>query len=132
MKKQLKDLYLKSFVVMIKAIVIFPVIVFLIYEALITENEEALYTHTIYVAIITTLCWVLIFWAFTIYKMKQYVFSSLVLAAFLYMFFCNTDIQRAHWLDTCLDRGNVWDYDGHICREDCLTWNEIQKCIPLQ
>lgn len=33
--------------------------------------------------------------------------------------------------DTCLDNGNVWDYQDNRCRDDCLTWNRINGCIKL-
>lgn len=33
--------------------------------------------------------------------------------------------------NSCLDNGNVWDYDENRCREDCLAWNEINGCIKM-
>ncbi len=131
MKIQIKDLFLKALLIGIKAMCIAPVIFFLIYEAYVTQNRESYMTHVQYVAIITTLCWGLILWMFFSYKLKHYVFMFLVFLAFLHMFFFDLYIRRAHQLDACKDRGLVWDYDQHICRDDCLSWNDIQKCIPL-
>ena len=33
--------------------------------------------------------------------------------------------------DSCLDSGNVWDYNENRCREDCLIWNKINGCIKM-
>lgn len=33
--------------------------------------------------------------------------------------------------NSCLDDGNVWDYNENRCREDCLAWNKINGCIKL-
>lgn len=33
--------------------------------------------------------------------------------------------------DNCLDMGNVWDYQEHRCRQDCLKWTAEQGCVPL-
>lgn len=33
--------------------------------------------------------------------------------------------------NSCLDNGNVWDYNENRCREDCLAWNKINGCIKL-
>ncbi len=131
MKKRFKDLFLKALLSGIKGILVVPIIIFLIYEAFITQNEEAYMAYVQYVAIITTLCWVLILWTITHYKLKHYIFAIFIFIAFLYMFFFDLYIKRAHQLDSCIDKGYVWDYDQHICRTDCQTWNEIQKCVPL-
>ena len=119
MKEQVKNLYLKALLIGIKGIIVLPLIVFLIYEAFITQNQEAE----------TTLCWILVLWTFVDYKLKHYLFSVLVITVFLQMYFFNTHIRRAHRLDSCIDKGDVWDYDQHVCRTDCLTWNAVQKCV---
>ena len=41
MKEQVKNLYLKALLIGIKGIIVLPLIVFLIYEAFITQNQEA-------------------------------------------------------------------------------------------
>ncbi len=33
--------------------------------------------------------------------------------------------------NSCLDNGNVWDYQENRCREDCLVWNKINGCIKM-
>lgn len=33
--------------------------------------------------------------------------------------------------ETCIDDGKVWDGDLQKCRDDCLTWNEKNGCVPL-
>ncbi len=131
MKEQVKNLCLKALLIGIRGIIVFPLIVALIYEAFVTQNPEAEMSHIQYVAIITTLCWILVLWTVVKFKLKHYLFSALVITAFLQMYFFNIHIKRAHYLDNCLDKGYVWDYDQHICRTDCLTWNTIQKCVPL-
>lgn len=131
MKKRVKDLFLKALLLGVKGLFVAPLIFFFIYEAYITQNEESSMVHIQYVAIITTLCWCLIFWIFLSYKLKHYLFVFLIFIAFLQMFFFDIYIQRAHQMDRCLDKGKVWDFDEHICRDDCFTWNRIQKCVPL-
>ncbi len=34
--------------------------------------------------------------------------------------------------DICLDDGGVWDGREMRCRRDCLAWNEVDGCIPLE
>ncbi|MCM1324651.1 MAG: hypothetical protein NC218_11060 [Acetobacter sp.] len=39
------------------------------------------------------------------------------------------------WFDkdgSCLDTGGVWDGNEKRCRQDCLTWNEVDGCVPLK
>ena len=31
----------------------------------------------------------------------------------------------------CLDDGKVWDGKEQRCRDDCLTWNEVNGCIYM-
>ncbi len=32
----------------------------------------------------------------------------------------------------CLSEGKgVWDDDQKICRQDCLTWNKKDGCVPI-
>lgn len=33
--------------------------------------------------------------------------------------------------DSCIDNGNVWDYQEKRCRKDCLAWNKINGCIKM-
>lgn len=131
MKERTNNLFLKTLLIVIKGIIVLPLIIFLILEAYTTQNQEAQMAHIQYVAIITTLCWILVLWLFISYKVKHYIFLAFILTAFFQMFFFNIHIKRAHQLDICIDRGYVWDYEQHICRKDCQTWNAIQKCVPL-
>ena len=98
MKKQTKELFLKAMHIIVKGILITPIVLFLIYEAYITENEEASMAHIPYVAIITTLCWGLIFWVFNRYKQKHYIFVMLIFLAFLQMFLFNANIFKCFYL----------------------------------
>ena len=34
-------------------------------------------------------------------------------------------------IDSCLDLGNIWDYEQNICREDCLRWTKEFGCIKM-
>ena len=34
-------------------------------------------------------------------------------------------------VDSCLDFGNVWDYDEKRCRSDCLAWIKGKGCIEM-
>ncbi len=130
MKKNIKELLLKALLIGIKGIIALPLVIFLIHEAFTTQNPEAEMSHIQYVAIITTLCWILVLWTIIHYKLKHYLFSLLIIITFLQMYFFNIHIKRAHHLNSCIDKGYVWDYEQHICRTDCLTWNPIQKCVP--
>lgn len=43
-------------------------------------------------------------------------------------------IWKLHYflaVDTCLDGGDVWDYDENSCRQDCLTWTWAKGCIIM-
>ena len=42
-------------------------------------------------------------------------------------------IRNPYWLsiDTCLDNGQIWDYQNNICRDDCLIWKKEFGCIKL-
>ena len=42
-------------------------------------------------------------------------------------------IRNPYWLsiDTCVDNGQVWDYQNNICRDDCLIWKKEFGCIKL-
>ena len=31
----------------------------------------------------------------------------------------------------CAENGKVWDYNEKRCRDDCLTWNEVNGCIYM-
>lgn len=38
------------------------------------------------------------------------------------------------WFDDemyCLDIGKIYDPEQKICRDDCLTWNRIEGCVPI-
>ncbi len=38
------------------------------------------------------------------------------------------------WLDDemyCLDIGKIYDPIQKICRDDCLTWNKTEGCVPI-
>lgn len=38
------------------------------------------------------------------------------------------------WFDDemyCLDIGKIYDPEQKICRDDCLTWNKIEGCVPI-
>lgn len=42
-------------------------------------------------------------------------------------------IKNPNWfaIDSCLDSGDVWDYEQNICRNDCLKWSKDFGCIKL-
>ena len=42
-------------------------------------------------------------------------------------------IRNPYWLsiETCLDNGQVWDYQKNVCRDDCLIWKKEFGCIQL-
>ena len=46
-----------------------------------------------------------------------------VTCIFLYYLFDN----KAH----CLDIGKIYDPVQKICRDDCLTWDDKQGCVPI-
>jgi len=47
----------------------------------------------------------------------------IVIGIFLYYLFDS----KAH----CLDIGKIYDPVQKICRDDCLTWNDEQGCVPI-
>ena len=60
-------------------------------------------------------------------NLKFTLFIVAFLAIILSFLQLNIFLQQ----DTCLDGGNVWDYDENRCREDCLNWNKVNGCIKL-
>lgn len=40
-------------------------------------------------------------------------------------------LDRFLKIDSCLDSGNVWDYNENRCRNDCLAWNKVNGCIYM-
>ena len=87
MKEQVKNLYLKALLIGIKGIIVLPLIIFLIYEAFITQNQEAEMSHVQYVAVITTLCWILVLWTFVDYKLTLFIFRFSYHCIFTNVFF---------------------------------------------
>lgn len=48
--------------------------------------------------------------------------------------FCYISIFIFFYMDkqgSCVSDGKVWDDSQKICRDDCLTWNEKDGCVPL-
>ena len=33
--------------------------------------------------------------------------------------------------ESCIDDGKAWDGNLQKCRDDCLTWNPKEGCVPL-
>lgn len=116
----------------IKGLFALILIAFLIIEVFLTSSSLEAETIIIYTAIITSLCWVLVFWIFTKFSLFQRLLALLIYIAFLYMYFLNTQVGIAHGVQGCLETGKVWDYDKNICRDDCLTWNKKEGCVPLE
>ncbi len=85
MKTLSKNILLKSFFIALKGMLVAPIIIFLIYEAHITQNREIAADHIQYVAIITTLCWSL-FLDFYSIQIKTLSFYALSSCRFLQMF----------------------------------------------
>jgi len=57
-----------------------------------------------------------------------FIFLSVIIFLCIYLCFIEPDFLD---IDICLDRGSVWDYEQKICRDDCLTWNKTEGCVPL-
>jgi hypothetical protein len=58
-----------------------------------------------------------------------FVFMTLCLVGSIYLFITDSDFLA---IDSCIDAGKVWDYEQRVCRDDCLTWNETEGCVPLK
>lgn len=60
-------------------------------------------------------------------------YSKIIKICFLVAVFCFMVWKIYIFLlqNSCLDFGNVWDYDNNQCRNDCLTWNHINGCIKM-
>ena len=50
---------------------------------------------------------------------------SLILLWFLYGL--DTFLRQL----SCMDSGDVWDYDEDRCRDDCLTWKDKYGCVQM-
>ena len=65
--------------------------------------------------------------------MKNTKISAIIKLCFaasviLYLGYCTYDFLR---IDTCLDEGLVWDYEQHICRNDCWKITDGVGCIKM-
>lgn len=65
--------------------------------------------------------------------MKNTKISSIIKLCFaasviLYLSYCTYDFLR---IDACLDDGLVWDYEQHICRNDCWKITDGFGCIKM-
>lgn len=57
---------------------------------------------------------------------------AVVCFIFFIVVVCLIWLEQDFWdIDSCLDQGLVWDYDQRICRNDCLTWNKADGCVPI-
>lgn len=57
-----------------------------------------------------------------------FMFLTGIIFLCIYLCFIEPDFLN---IDSCLDRGYVWDYKQKICRDDCLTWNDKVECVPI-
>ena len=61
---------------------------------------------------------------------KKYFFMSivfLVVSASGWHF-----LKKEMLIDSCLDMGDVWDYDEERCRTDCITWTKESGCVKIE
>lgn len=49
----------------------------------------------------------------------------------MFTLWCVIKIDTFLKIDTCLDGGEIWDYNEKRCRNDCLLWNEIYGCVQM-
>ena len=59
---------------------------------------------------------------------KKTIRWILIIGLIVYIARCT---NRFLAIDSCLDFGNVWDYEQNICREDCLRWTKEEGCVSL-
>jgi len=83
------------------------------------------YLILLYVVSVYLICW-------TIFGLKHlhYIILGICLIV-LYLSANAAPLQHARARDICFDHGKVWDGDLQKCRDDCLTWNEKEGCVPL-
>ncbi len=57
---------------------------------------------------------------------------ALIILGFVVLFILyKTGLIEYDAKEICIDDGKVWDGDLQKCRDDCLTWNEKDGCVPL-
>ena len=65
----------------------------------------------------------------------KFWYAALFVAVFgvavLFLMEGNGTVSEQEMFDNCLDGGGVWDGMEKRCRDDCLTWNETEGCVPL-
>lgn len=101
--------------VLLKCLIGFPIILMLVVEVFITSFYLENDIIVIYTAIITTLCWTILFWIFIKFKYYHYIWMSVLLCSFIYMYLMNNQIHNAHEINGCLEIGKVWDDNQKIC-----------------
>jgi len=60
------------------------------------------------------------------FKIIWNIFALVGLAVISIVFYYLFD-NKAH----CLDIGQIYDPVQKICRDDCLTWNDKEGCVPI-
>lgn len=72
------------------------------------------------------------------YYIFRFYLKICALVGFIFLTGCIIGIVYLLWfdpdffdIDSCLDQGLVWDYEQRICRDDCLTWNKREGCVPI-
>ncbi len=59
------------------------------------------------------------------------ILAIIILGFFVLFILYKTGLIEYDAREICIDDGKVWDGDLQKCRDDCLTWNEKDGCVPL-
>ena len=86
-------------------------------------------TSLMYVILLYVISAYLVYWTFLGLKRLHYVILGFCLIV-LYFTGQAIPLQLARSESICADNGYVWDEDRQECRDDCLTWNEKEGCVP--
>lgn len=115
----------------IKIFILLAVTLNFIIDCFITSGVSLPY-KVLYFSTIAILEILIILWMYTGYKPYIKYLLLLFLGLYTYFNYADTEIKQAFKIDSCLDNGLVWDYGEKTCRDDCLSYNEVDGCIPLE
>lgn len=112
----MKLLSRKLFINLIKGMSVLFLLTTLILEAFLTAPFLPYDVNMVYIAIITTLCWLLLEWFFLHFSKWQYVFLAATIVACFYLYYFDTRVGLAHQQERCMDLGQIWDKEQNICQ----------------
>ena len=86
--------------------------------------------HILYAYGLVILACIIFFFATLFPKLRKKAYILFLLCFFTYITMYNfvPEIIIQHKIDSCIDKGLVWDGDEQKCRNDCWHWSKETGC----